>query len=93
MGFADVETGTKIVKETSREPLGEDVRKLRACGHVENSELAKSDTFTDEVQVDLNMLRPLMLHGVARHVDGADVVAVDHGSSRGRLMKLAEQLA
>jgi hypothetical protein len=31
----------------------------------------------DEVQVDLHMLRALMLHGISGEVDGADVVIVD----------------
>ena len=44
---------------------------------MENLNIADSDTVAHEVQVDLHMLRPLMLYGVGGEIHGADVVAVD----------------
>jgi hypothetical protein len=37
----------------------------------------------DEVQVDLHVLRALMLHGIGGEVDCADVVAADEGGAGG----------
>jgi hypothetical protein len=47
----------------------------------------------DEVQVDLHMLRALMLHGVGGEVDHADVVAVDKGGALEGTVELVEELA
>jgi hypothetical protein len=41
-------------------------------------DMAKSDVFTDEVGIDLDVLRALVLNWVTGHVDGADVVTKDH---------------
>jgi len=44
---------------------------------VKNTNSTNSNTFTDEVKVDFHVLGALVLNGVGREVDGADVVAVD----------------
>jgi hypothetical protein len=49
--------------------------------------------FADEVQVDLHVLRALMLHGIGGEVDCADVVAVDEGGALKGAVELVEQLA
>jgi hypothetical protein len=46
---------------------------------MENPNLTKGHLFADEVNVDLDVLRSLVVDGVGRHVDGADVVAEDNG--------------
>jgi hypothetical protein len=46
----------------------------------------------DEVQIDLDMLGPLVLHWVGGEVDRADVVAVDQRAPRERTVKLGEEL-
>ncbi len=38
------------------------------------------NAFPDEVEVDLDMLRTLVLNGVGEEVDDADVVAVDESA-------------
>jgi hypothetical protein len=55
----------------------EDVGELHHGGDAENPNITRNDTLVDEVQVDLHMLRALMLHRIGGEVDGADVVAVD----------------
>jgi hypothetical protein len=45
------------------------------------------------VQVDLHMLRALMLHEIGGEVDGADVVTVDEGDALKGAVKLVEELA
>jgi hypothetical protein len=42
--------------------------------------ITDSDTFANEVKVELHVLRALMAHGIGGEVDRADVVAVDEGS-------------
>jgi hypothetical protein len=50
------------------------------------------DTLPDEVQVDLHMLRTLMLHGISGEVDSVDVVVVDQGGMLEGAMELMEEL-
>jgi hypothetical protein len=45
---------------------------------MENSNLTKGHLFADEVNVDLDVLRSLVVDWVGRHVDGADIVAEDN---------------
>ena len=47
-------------------------------GHMEDSNLTKSHLFADEVDVNLNVLRALVVDGVGRHVDGTDIVTEDN---------------
>jgi len=46
---------------------------------MENPNLTEGHLFADEVNVDLNVFRSLVVDGVGCHVDGADVVAEDNG--------------
>ena len=45
------------------------------------------------MQIDLHVLRALMLHGIGGEVDHADVVAVDEGGALKGAMEFVEQLA
>ena len=60
---------------------------------MENSNTAKGNLLTHEVNVDLNMLRPSMVHRVGGEVDRADVVAVDKSGLVNITKQLLEQLA
>jgi hypothetical protein len=55
--------------------------------------MAKSNLIADKMEINLNMLRELMLYWVAGHVDGADVVAENHRSSMERGVELQQELA
>ena len=50
-------------------------------------------TLANEVQVDLHMLRPLMLNGVGGEIYGADVVAVDENALGERAVELRQELS
>ena len=50
------------------------------------------DPFADEVKIDLDMFRALVLDGVGGEVDGADVVAEDQGARGQWTVELLEQL-
>ena len=59
---------------------------------MENPNLADSDPVANKVQVDLHMLRPLVLDRVGGEVHRADVVAVDEGALGERGVKLSQEL-
>jgi hypothetical protein len=65
--------------------LGADA--LDSGGDAENPNATGSDTLADEVQVNLHMLRALMLHRVSGEVHRADVVTVDEGCALKRAVE------
>ena len=50
-------------------------------------------TVAHEVQIDLHMLRPLVLDGVGEEIHGADVVAVDERALGERAVELRQELS
>ena len=60
---------------------------------MEDPNIADSDPVANEVQVDLHMLRPLMLNGIGGEIQGTDVVAVDERALGERAMKLSQELS
>jgi hypothetical protein len=75
----DAKAGSKFSKECCRKPFIHDVGELVRGGHMENPNLTKGHLFADEVNVDLDVLRSLVVDGVGSHVDCTDVVAEDNG--------------
>jgi hypothetical protein len=47
---------------------------------VQDVDITDGHVFPHKVDVDLNMLRALVLNGVGGEVDGADVITVDEGA-------------
>jgi hypothetical protein len=60
---------------------------------MENPNISDSHQVTNEVQVNLHMLRPLMLNRVGGEVHDADVVAVDERALGERAVKLSQELS
>jgi hypothetical protein len=58
-----------------------------------DTDIAGSDTLADEVEVDLHVLRALMLHEIGGEIDRADVIAVDKGGAREGAAELMKKLA
>jgi hypothetical protein len=58
-----------------------------------NPNIANCHPVSNEVQVNLHMLRPLMLNRVGGEVHGADVVAVDKRALGERAAKLSQELS
>jgi hypothetical protein len=48
---------------------------------MQNFDMAKSNMFADEVEINLDVLRALVLNVVAGHVDGTDVITEYHCSA------------
>jgi hypothetical protein len=55
---------------------------------VQDTDITDGHTFPHKVEVDLDMLRALVLNGVGGEVDGADVVAVDESALCQRRVEL-----
>ena len=60
---------------------------------MEYPNIVDSDSVAHEVQVNLHMLRPLMLDGVSGEIHGADVVAVDERALGERAVELRQELS
>ena len=60
---------------------------------MEYPNIANGDSVAHEVQVNLHMLRPLMLDGVGAEIHGADVVAVDERALGERAVELRQELS
>jgi hypothetical protein len=73
--------GLKLQKQRSR-------RKLGCHRHVQDADIIDGHTFPHKVEVDLDMLRALVLNRVGGEVDSADVVAVDEGALHQRSVEL-----
>ena len=57
-----------------------------------NPDTAKGNLLAHEVNIELNMLRPSMVHRVGGKVDRADVIAVDKSGLVNITKQLLEQL-
>jgi len=60
---------------------------------VQDADFTEGDSFSNEVQVDLNMLGSLMLNRVGGEVNGADIITVDHCNTTEWAVKLYQKLA
>jgi hypothetical protein len=88
----DVQAGSELLENTGRQAFGEDIRVLGSGRHMKNPDFPKSDAIPDEVQINLDVLRPLMLYGIVGQVHGRDIVAVDDGGARRWAMEFHKQL-
>jgi hypothetical protein len=57
---------------------------------VHDADITDDHTFPHKVEVDLDMLCALVLNGVSREVDGANIVTVDEGALRQRSVELVK---
>jgi hypothetical protein len=74
---ADVKTRAKLGEYRSGQPLGEDVRKLRRCWDMKNTNITKYVALADEVEINLDMLRALMLNPVSGQVHNTNIVTIN----------------
>ena len=57
----NVQAGSKLLKHRGGETLGEDVDVLRCRWDMKNPNLTKGDSLSNKMEINLNMLRALML--------------------------------
>lgn len=78
MSAIDVQARPKLHEDRRWKPFGEDVSVLRSGGNMQYFDVTK----------DHDMFGPLMLHRVAGHVDGTDVVTVHNCDAAKRGVQL-----
>jgi hypothetical protein len=59
---------------------------------MEDADLTDDNLLSDEMEINLHMLRALMLNGVGGELHGADVVTVDESATRWRSLELMQEL-
>ena len=74
---ADVKTGANLKEDRSGQPLSEYVRKLRRRWDMKNTNITNDNVLVDEVEINLDMLRALMLNRVSGQVDNTDIVTIN----------------
>jgi hypothetical protein len=74
---AYVKTGANLREDRSGQPLGEDVRKLIHRWDMKNTNITNDNALTDEVEINLDMLRALMLNRVSGQVYTTDIVTIN----------------
>jgi hypothetical protein len=75
LACADVEIGPKLREHCAWEPLGKDVGELQSGQRrTQISPTATRSCLANEVEVDLHVVRVLVLHRIGGEVDPADVV-------------------
>ena len=75
---SDAETGAEILEQRRRQPLG--------------AELTDGHFLTDKVDIQLDVLSPSVMDGIASHVDAGDVVAICDSRLGHGTMELAKKL-
>jgi hypothetical protein len=75
------------------QPFCEDISELGAGRHVKNLGLTEHHTITHEMQINLHVLRPLMLNWVRGKIHSTEIVTIHNGSPRGWMMELLQELA
>ena len=56
--------------------------------NMKDADSSCSNTLPNKVEINLDVLGALMMNGVGRHVDSADIIAVNQGSLTERNMQL-----
>ena len=82
----DIQIVSKVQEDRWRETLHEDISILERGRNVENTNIPEGDALTDKVEINLDMLRPLMLNRVGGKIYCTDIVAVHHSSEAKRLV-------
>lgn len=91
-GAADVEAVSEFLKNRRRQAFGEYISILQGRGQMQNSNITNSNTITDELEIDLNMLDALMLDWIAGYINCTNVITVDQSGTMQRIVKLLKEL-
>ena len=60
---------------------------------MQHSNLSQHNLLTDEVDINLNMLRVTMMNRIGRHINGTDVITIDDSRRSNRDVKFLKKLA
>jgi hypothetical protein len=59
---------------------------------MEDADLTDGSLLSNEIKINIHMLRALMLNGVGGEIQGAVVIAVDESAARWRSLELMQEL-
>jgi hypothetical protein len=59
---SDVENGRKLREDQRWKAFGEDVGVLTSCGNMQDFDMTEGNMFADEVEINLDVLRVLMMN-------------------------------
>jgi hypothetical protein len=90
LDWDNAQTGPKCIERRCQETLCHHVSELFGCWNMKNTELAQLNAISDEMNVQLDVLRSLVMDQVRRHVNRRNVVA-DRRLGNGTV-QLAEEL-
>jgi hypothetical protein len=85
-------SGSELRKHYGGEALRENISELCRHREVKDADYTNGVLFTNEMEVDLQMLCALMLNGFGGEVDGADIVTVDDGVPRWHTVEFLKML-
>ena len=88
--LVDVQIAVEIQEHYGRKTLREDVSKLESGGDVQNTHITEGDALSDEVEINLDMLRTLMLNWVRGEINHTDIVTIDNSRTPERLMEFLQ---
>ena len=88
----DAKTGPELLENRSRQSFCHNIGKLLHRRDMEDPDAPKGHLLTNEVYIELNMLRSTMMDRVGEEVNGGDVVAVDERGLVNITKQLLEQL-
>lgn len=88
----DAKTGPELRENVRGQAFGHDVGELLPSGDVKDAELAQRHALANEVDVELHVLRPAVVHWVGGEVDGGHVVAEHQRGLVHWSQELAEEL-
>ena len=88
----DAKTGPELLENGSRQSFRHDVGELLRRRDVEDPDAPKGHLLTNEVYIELNMLRSTMMDRVGGELNDGDVVAVNERSLVNITKQLLKQL-
>ena len=91
--MTNVQAVSKLLEDSGRKALGEDIDVLGCRRNMEYPNMTEGDPLTNKMEINLNMLCPLMLYGVAGEVNNTNVITINQSGTARRVAKLHEQLA
>ena len=88
--LVDVQIAAELQEHCGRETLCEDVSKLESGGDVQDTHITEGDALSDEVEINLDMLRTLMLNRVRGEINHTDIVTIDNSRTPERRMEFLQ---
>src|SRR4051812_41744413 len=87
-----MKTGSELLKQSCRQPFGENVSILRTGWHMKDPDSTNGNLLSYKVDIQLYVFCPSMLNRVCREVDCSDIIAINNGGLLHRTAQLLEKM-